>query len=203
MTNIFDRLKEERKRLGLSQGEFAALLEIHRNTQARYERGEREPDTAYLSALSKAGVDIGYVLTGNRGDDKDAEIKGYIHVIDFLQGYLGLGKGALAREFEEAAHASFEGAMLWWQNPDKNGEAAERADDKLRAVFQKSPALGMTRSELEDLLGKIEFTQSAKGLNLSSTNKAQVIFDLWREEKEKGKTSDYERVDEAIRRWAW
>lgn len=62
MSTISERLREERKRLGLSQGEFADLLGIHRNTQARYERGEREPDTAYLDAIRKAGVDVGYVV---------------------------------------------------------------------------------------------------------------------------------------------
>ncbi len=38
------------------------MLGIHRNTQARYERGEREPDTTYLDAIRKAGVDVGYVV---------------------------------------------------------------------------------------------------------------------------------------------
>lgn len=201
--NIGKRIVEERKRKGLSQTAFAELVGISLSSQRRYETEERAPDTVYLSALSKAGVDIAYVLTGNRGDDKDAKIKGYIHVLDFLQGYLGLGKGVLRREFEEAAQASFEGAMLWWQNPDKNGEAAERADDKLRAVFQKSPALGMTPSELEDLLDRVEFTQSAKGLKLSSRDKARVIFTLYREEKENCKKSDFARVEEVIQRGGW
>lgn len=62
MSNISKRLREERKRLGLSQGEFADLIGIHRNTQARYERGEREPDTAYLDSIRKTGVDVGYVI---------------------------------------------------------------------------------------------------------------------------------------------
>lgn len=66
MSNISERLREERKRLRLSQGEFADLLGIHRNTQARYERGEREPDTAYLDAIRKAGVDVGYVVGYSR-----------------------------------------------------------------------------------------------------------------------------------------
>lgn len=62
MSDFSERLRAERKRLGLSQGEFADLIGIHRNTQARYERGEREPDTAYLDAICKTGIDVGYVI---------------------------------------------------------------------------------------------------------------------------------------------
>ena len=68
MSTISERLREERKRLGLSQGEFADLLSIHRNTQARYERGEREPDTAYLEALRAVHVNVNYVLFGLNED---------------------------------------------------------------------------------------------------------------------------------------
>ena len=108
--------------------------------------------------------------------------------------WLGLGKGALEQEFIEAADASFKGAILWWQNPDKNAEVAERADDKLRAVFHKSPALGMSLGELEDLLDRVEFAQDAMGLKLSPRDKARVIFTLYREEKENGKRSNFARV---------
>lgn len=40
-----------------------------KKTQMLYESGERSPDAAYLSALAAAGVDILYVLTGQRGAD--------------------------------------------------------------------------------------------------------------------------------------
>lgn len=62
MSTFGDRLREERKRLGLSQTEFAKAAGVHLNTQSRYEKGEREPDTAYLSALAGIGVDVGYIV---------------------------------------------------------------------------------------------------------------------------------------------
>lgn len=200
MSNIFERLKEERKRLGLSQGEFAELLSIHRNTQARYERGEREPDTTYLSAISKVGVDIGYVLTGVAEGGKreqEEQIRGYSHVIDFLQGYLGLGKGRLNTEFVEAVQASFEGVRLYWENLGKNLDP-ERADDKLRAVIRKSPVLILSTQELEDLIERVEFVQGAKSFKLSPQEKASLIIQLYREERETGVKSDYNRVQQAM-----
>ncbi|CAI8944476.1 hypothetical protein EMIT0P2_50255 [Pseudomonas sp. IT-P2] len=61
-----ERLREERTRLGLNQDAFAQRGGITRNTQGSYEKGERNPDSAYLTAVAKAGVDVLYVLTGGR-----------------------------------------------------------------------------------------------------------------------------------------
>lgn len=66
MLNIGERLKEERVRLGLNQGDFAALATVSKTTQFNYEKGERSPDAAYLAAVAAAGVDVLYVLTGTR-----------------------------------------------------------------------------------------------------------------------------------------
>lgn len=63
---IGDRLKEERERLGLNQTDFAALAGASKNTQYNYEKGERSPDANYLAAAAEKGVDVLYVLTGER-----------------------------------------------------------------------------------------------------------------------------------------
>lgn len=63
---VGERLREERMRLGLNQDAFAQLGGITRNTQGSYEKGERNPDSVYLTAVLKAGVDVLYVLTGGR-----------------------------------------------------------------------------------------------------------------------------------------
>jgi len=63
---VGERLREERTRLGLKQEAFAQLGGITRNTQGSYEKGERNPDSVYLTAVLKVGVDVLYVLTGRR-----------------------------------------------------------------------------------------------------------------------------------------
>jgi transcriptional regulator with XRE-family HTH domain len=63
---VGERLREERTRLGLNQETFAQLGGITRNTQGSYEKGERNPDSVYLTAVLRAGVDVPYVLTGRR-----------------------------------------------------------------------------------------------------------------------------------------
>ena len=58
------RLRTERRRLGLSQADFAQLATVSRRTQASYEAGDGAPGADYLSALSHAGVDVLFVVTG-------------------------------------------------------------------------------------------------------------------------------------------
>lgn len=64
--NIGDRLREERKRLGLNQDEFGVIAGVSKTAQFNYEKGDRSPDAAYLAAIAAAGVDVMYIITGAR-----------------------------------------------------------------------------------------------------------------------------------------
>lgn len=66
MTTIGERLKEERVRLGLSQTDLGSIGGVGKTTQINYEKGERSPDASYLSAAASSGVDVLYVLTGQK-----------------------------------------------------------------------------------------------------------------------------------------
>jgi transcriptional regulator with XRE-family HTH domain len=83
------RLKEERKRLGFKQAEFAALVGTDVPKQSLYENDRRALRAAYLSRVAAAGVDVAYVLTGRRreGDWLDE------HAAEFLSAYLSLPAG--------------------------------------------------------------------------------------------------------------
>lgn len=60
------RLKAERERLGMNQVDFSELAKTTKNSQITYEKGTTSPKADYLVAISKAGVDINFVLTGER-----------------------------------------------------------------------------------------------------------------------------------------
>ncbi len=62
------RLAEERKRLGLKQAEFAALVGTDVPKQSLYENDRRELRADYLSRLADAQCDVVYILTGRRSD---------------------------------------------------------------------------------------------------------------------------------------
>ncbi|RQQ73117.1 XRE family transcriptional regulator [Burkholderia stagnalis] len=82
MENFGERLKAERKRLGLKQAELADRAGTTNVAQSRYESGDRSPDWEYLSAVARAGVDVLYVLTGKRNTselsgDEEVLVAGY------------------------------------------------------------------------------------------------------------------------------
>jgi len=60
------RLAEERERLGKTQKEMAAIGDVGDRSYWHYEKGERSPDAECLLNLAAGGVDVFYVLTGNR-----------------------------------------------------------------------------------------------------------------------------------------
>jgi len=57
------RLREERKRLGLTQAQLAQRIGIAAPTQVGYEQGQRAPDVHYLAAFLRLGGDVHYVMT--------------------------------------------------------------------------------------------------------------------------------------------
>jgi len=60
------RLRQERKRLGHNQADFGKLGGVTLATQSRYELGTSVPDAQYLTQIAALGVDVQFVLTGNR-----------------------------------------------------------------------------------------------------------------------------------------
>ena len=63
---FYEKLKEERKRLSLSQTDFGKACGVTKQAQIRYEKGERQPDSDYLEKAYKTGVDVSYLLIGIR-----------------------------------------------------------------------------------------------------------------------------------------
>lgn len=66
MDSIGKRLRVAREQLGMNQTEFGALGGVQMRAQINYEQDKRQPDAAYLAAISTAGADVLYILTGAR-----------------------------------------------------------------------------------------------------------------------------------------
>lgn len=60
------RLREERRRLNLSQGEFAALAGQAKESQVNYEAERRSPNARTLMAWAAHGVDVLFLIAGRR-----------------------------------------------------------------------------------------------------------------------------------------
>lgn len=66
MDSIGNRLREERRRVNRSQTELGDVAGITKNTQMLYESDKRLPKADYLVAVAAIGIDVLYVLTGER-----------------------------------------------------------------------------------------------------------------------------------------
>lgn len=60
------RLLEERERLGMSQVAFYEACGVSKKAQFNFENDHNLPGGAYLIAAATLGVDVAYVLTGQR-----------------------------------------------------------------------------------------------------------------------------------------
>lgn len=64
--NLGERLREERERLGYTQPAFAAVAGAKKHAQINWEKSAAFPNAAALEAWSKVGLDVLYVVTGQR-----------------------------------------------------------------------------------------------------------------------------------------
>lgn len=82
MDTFGQRLKSERKRLGMTQPEFALVGKVEKGTQINYEQDKRFPSADYLIAIASVGVDTQYVLHGTAAsatltEDENELLVGY------------------------------------------------------------------------------------------------------------------------------
>ncbi len=64
---VHERLKGIRSKSGLTQAEFATAVGVSTNTQMRYEKGQRHPDTEYLRAVAnKFSVNFNWLIGGDK-----------------------------------------------------------------------------------------------------------------------------------------
>lgn len=64
---IGDRLRKAREIAGMQMGELAEIIDVHRQSVARWERGEARPRRHVVTAWADAtGVDVYWLETGDR-----------------------------------------------------------------------------------------------------------------------------------------
>lgn len=63
---IGERLREERERLKLTQPAIAEAAGTTKQTQHAYETNRTPPKASYLSKVASLGIDVAYVVTGER-----------------------------------------------------------------------------------------------------------------------------------------
>lgn len=69
-----DRIKSERLRLNFQQLAFAEACEVSRGALLKWEKNEASPNAQALALMSKLGVDVLYVVTGERAGESEATL---------------------------------------------------------------------------------------------------------------------------------
>ncbi|MXN77196.1 transcriptional regulator [Burkholderia sp. 4701] len=147
-------------RIGLSQDEFATVGGVARRSQSAYESDERAPDAGYLLAVREIGVDIGYVLTGERAAAGGAAAEQGARDADEADVL------AMYRQLNEAGKASLHafltscintGAMLQPATPRR----AKRLPENRRAALDQRTAENVDRAKAE--LERLKAERAAKG----------------------------------------
>ena len=183
------RIKAERIGLGMTQAAFAKKCSVHRNTQIKYESGEREPDAAYLVAMAEAGVDIGYVLTGRV---ELWEQRAMQHVLSTIQEHLKL----VPQEdlWQEALCLAYDEAVALANDKDIDC----RASRAIHNVLRTSPVV-LDLPMLEDVIEKLEFFLEIKGGALEPHIKARAIVALYGKLRSGARRIEAQMVEEVLR----
>ncbi|AIO49362.1 helix-turn-helix family protein [Burkholderia cepacia] len=141
-------MRDERLRIGLSQDEFATVGGVARRSQSAYESDERAPDAAYLLAVREIGVDIGYVLTGERFAGGEAAPEAGARDADeaeVLAMYRQLNDTGKASLHAFLASCISTGAMVQTATPRR----AKRVPEKRRAALDQRTAENVDRAMAE------------------------------------------------------
>lgn len=115
MTDFATRLRDERKRLNLTQNEFARMVGITPNTQLRYEKGKAKPAMTYVLALAENGLDTNYLLTGQRSHASEQE-KAMLNLLNALpQAQQAMAFGMLNMLLQTAAPVPEPQSQALWR----------------------------------------------------------------------------------------
>lgn len=192
---IAERIVSERKILGISQADFASKAGVSLSSQKRYEKGERDPDSSYLMALARMGVDVGYLLSGVRvTDDLFFEKSAMQAVLYRLQKALLISDD----EFEELI-SDGDRALRLLQSGQISGDA-ERFPDHATAVVEKwvKNATAINYELLVNTLQSFEQAVAISGVALNPNKKAQALAMLYRAFQGNGQV-DQVMIDEAVK----
>lgn len=181
--------------MGVSQAILAARVGVHRKTQVNYELGQRKPDTDYLQALAREGVDVGYVLTGESRREVEQV---YSNILDSISVALEICKG-----FEQEWQAVYEIGRQNWRASGGAGSSPISSDEAVRVLLAKSPRVLGGSEDWCELLERVEFVAEAAGLALSARQRASAVFLLFQVKRRSGVSSvDFGMVKQALERLA-
>lgn len=212
-----ERLTQERKRLKLSQANFAKAVGVSISSQKWYESNVRQPNVSYLKSLEDIGVDAFFVLNGRRSAEIRKELLGiaddgsYREALPILLLALGIDEEAWNNSLGKMMPTVIENAegnaggddpsvYIDLHDPEKR-YAEHLAPELIRLspVLTKkiNEASDLSLSIISDVVEKLETVLKDSGKEIQPAKKAQAVVMLYRAFKASGKV-DQKMIEEAV-----
>lgn len=127
MSYFFERLREERTKLGLKQADFAEQIGVTKLSQSNYETGKRKPDVEYLEKAASLGADTHYIVTGQRSSIDEQALADCIEILEEVISETG-------RQFSPVQKAKIVAVLYEEYIDDAEGITVEKINRHLRLV---------------------------------------------------------------------
>ena len=128
------RIKEERKRLDLTQDQLAGLLGVTKQSILAYEKGSRYPDLFFLEKASQLGFDTNYIITGkkvNNNIPRHNDNKDDIITIPLVEARLSAGGGSFLTSSEIEEYFYFSKSFIEQLGNPRNMVAMKVSGDSM------------------------------------------------------------------------
>lgn len=207
---FFERLTQERKRLNLSQANFAKAVGASLSSQKLYESGARDPNVSYLKSLEAIGVDVFFVLNGDTSGEIRQEILGIAphrnEALRIVLLSLGVDPEAWDKSLEKILPITVEANRY----PDSTRPAvcvdATGGAQLAAELMRLSPVLSdrinesseATLSLISDIVEGFETVARASGKDMQPAKKAQAVVMLYRAFKASGNV-DQKMIEEVVK----
>lgn len=171
----------------MSQAEFAAKAGVHRNTQVRYESGQRYPAVSYLKKIKELGVDTGYLDFGRKSDANSLYDVAAAWFLPKVMDRVGLSTVAVLH----LLHLTALGEVSLFGPGKYRGDIDDELDLLVDALFEDGDLLA-------NVFEKVESVEVALNIELSYRKKAPAVAMLYRAFKASGKV-DPAMIEEAVK----
>jgi len=177
---IGSRIREQREKIGYSQGDLAEKAGVTARSQRNYEAGTRVPDATYLAAIAPLGIDINYVLNGDKSYGPSDEVSD-MAIVTAIQMAFGISNAELREVIDKALVdddvCGFSPVVLF------NQLTSSSSVFRLMADQYSSLDAALLAATIESL----ETVAAKANLDISSIKKARAVAMLYRAFKSSGK----------------
>ncbi|HUW27582.1 MAG TPA: helix-turn-helix transcriptional regulator [Sulfuriferula sp.] len=192
MSDIGDRIKSERERLGLSQEAFGAIGGVKKLAQLNYEKGKRSPTGEYFECLRQSkDIDVNYIVTGMKTGPEWDDALAHRYVLVNMATAIGINYSDLGRVCDLALLQEKQARLNEEFDPS---EVVKMVHD---LVNSSAKMAGIDAELLALILEKVEAAVDKFNSKIPAKKKARAVAMFYRTFMSSGKV-DQKTIEETI-----